>query len=225
MRLMQAEGRDPRHGALQPQDPTSLRVSDADRHQVAEVLREAAGEGRLDLEELDERLEAAYRAKTYADLVPITADLPVRPATAPLAPRPAPVPATAGPRYDRSIAIMSETKRAGRWQVYDGHTAFALMGSVTLDLREAQLTSREVSIVADAVMGEVKVIVGADTMVVVEGLGIMGEFKEQRPRTDARLTPESPVVRLKGLALMGSVTVQRRGAPGSARKRLGPSPS
>ena len=67
-------------------DPSQLRISDADRHQVAELLREAAGEGRLDLEELDERLEATYAAKTYADLVPITIDLPVpgEPAAAPV---------------------------------------------------------------------------------------------------------------------------------------------
>ncbi len=69
-------------------------------------------------------------------------------------------------------------------------------------------------------MGEVKVIVGADTMVVVEGIGIMGEFKEQRPRTDARLSPGSPVVRVKGVALMGSVNVQRRGPSRQKRRRL-----
>ena len=56
--------------------PDSARVSDDDRHKVAEILREAAGEGRIDFEELDERLEATYAAKTYADLVPITVDLP-----------------------------------------------------------------------------------------------------------------------------------------------------
>ncbi len=43
---------------------------------MAEELRTAAGEGRIDLEELDERLEATYAARTYADLVPITIDLP-----------------------------------------------------------------------------------------------------------------------------------------------------
>lgn len=200
-------------------DKSALRISDADRHRITEVLREAAGEGRLELDELEERIEATYRAKTYADLVPLTADLPVSGSH----PSPAPRPATpAGPRYDKSIAIMSETKRVGPWQLYDGHTAFALMGSVTLDLRQAQLTSREVSILADAVMGEVKVIVGEDTMVVVEGIGIMGEFKEQRPRTEARLTPDSPVVRVKGVALMGSVNVQRRGPSRDMRRRLEP---
>ena len=55
-----------------------MRISDADRNKVAEVLREAAGDGRIDFDELDERLEATYAAKTYAELVPITHDLPRR---------------------------------------------------------------------------------------------------------------------------------------------------
>ena len=53
-----------------------LRASDADRERVAEVLRQAAGDGRLTLEELDERLDAVYAAKTYAELEPVTRDLP-----------------------------------------------------------------------------------------------------------------------------------------------------
>ena len=66
-------------GELERPDPAQLRISDDDRHRVAEVLREAAGEGRIDLDELDQRLEATYAAKTYADLVPITVDLPALP--------------------------------------------------------------------------------------------------------------------------------------------------
>ena len=61
---------------MDPYDPSQMRISDDDRHQVAEVLREAAAEGRIDLDELDERLEAAYAAKVYEDLVPLTLDLP-----------------------------------------------------------------------------------------------------------------------------------------------------
>ena len=51
---MAGELQQPNGGA----DPARLRISDTERHQVAEILREAAGEGRLDLEELDQRLEA-----------------------------------------------------------------------------------------------------------------------------------------------------------------------
>ena len=207
--------RDARHGAME------LRISDADRHQVSELLRQAAGEGRIDLDELGERLEATYAAKTYADLVPITADLPAQAGPRPVTPRPQVPAAPAGPSYSGSVAIMSETKRVGPWRVQDGHAAFALMGSVTLDLREASFATPEVTITANALMGEVKVVVNASTVVVVDGVGIMGEFKEQRPRTDPEITPGSPVVRVKGVALMGAVNVQRRGAPGPRRGQIG----
>lgn len=60
-------------------DP-ALRISDADREEVVARLRTASEEGRLDLGELEERVTAAYAAKTAADLTPLTADLPTRPA-------------------------------------------------------------------------------------------------------------------------------------------------
>src|SRR5919107_272095 len=87
-----------------------------DRNKVAEVLRQAAGEGRIDLEELDERLEAAYRAKTYGELVPITADLPVAPLLHPV-PAPPARRVPTGPLYTSSVAVMSESRREGGWLV------------------------------------------------------------------------------------------------------------
>jgi Flp pilus assembly protein TadB len=59
----------------------TLRASDADRDAVAERLRRAAIEGRLDPDELDERLDTALRAKTYGELDRLVADLPGMPAT------------------------------------------------------------------------------------------------------------------------------------------------
>jgi hypothetical protein len=199
-----------------------LRISDEDRHQVAEVLRKAAGEGRIDLDELDQRLEAAYAAKTYGELVPLTVDLPAQ-AAPPVAPRPEhrPVPA-AGPAYMSSLAIMGECKRVGAWTVDGTHNAFALMGSVVLDLRQASFAQREVVINANALMGEVKVLVDAATTVIVEGTGVMGEYSEQRPRVPFAPTDDSPVVRHRGFSLMGAVHVQRKGPPGeSIGQRLG----
>ncbi len=200
-------------------DPGQLRVSDADRHRVAELLREAAGEGRLDLEELDERLAAAYAAKTYADLVPITADLV--PITADL-PTPAPVrshlPTTV--THDSSFAIMSETKRVGPWLVPAEHRAAAFMGGVKLDLREATFAAPETVITVGAVMAGVDIVVDAYTHVVVEGVGIMGEFSQARDKVPAQITPDSPVVRVKGFALMSGVTVVRKAAPGAGPRRL-----
>jgi hypothetical protein len=66
-----------------------MRAADADRHQVAERLRAALDEGRLDLTEYDERLQGAYAAKTYGDLDRLLTDLPN---AAPVVPSPPPAP-------------------------------------------------------------------------------------------------------------------------------------
>lgn len=199
-------------------EPARLRVSDAERHQVAEVLRQAAGEGRIDLEELDERLEATFSAKTYADLVPITEDLPD------VGTRPLPVQrpvghVVAGPAYQSSVAVLSETRRSGPWQVGSSHSSFALMGSVVLDLRQAVFVSREVTLNAVALLGSVEVVVNPQTVVVCDGLGILGDFSESRSRTVPTPAPDSPVVRVKGLALMGSVNIRRKPLPGDRARR------
>src|SRR5512135_2034827 len=98
-------------------DKGSLRASDADRERVAEILREATGDGRLSLEELDERLDAVYAAKTYAELEPITRDLPtpgVPNVPAPAVP-PAGDPARFGgePTSHTAVAIMGGFSRKG----------------------------------------------------------------------------------------------------------------
>jgi len=58
-----------------PGDP-NLRASDADRERTVSLLREHHAEGRLDMEEFHERLNAAYAAKTLGDLNALLADLP-----------------------------------------------------------------------------------------------------------------------------------------------------
>jgi Domain of unknown function (DUF1707) len=58
---------------------SSLRASDADRDAVAERLRQAAVEGRIDPEELEQRLHIALRARTYGDLNRLLGDLPAKP--------------------------------------------------------------------------------------------------------------------------------------------------
>lgn len=58
-------------------DPSQLRVADADREQLVEELREHALAGRLSSEEMEERIGSAYRAMTRADLDALRADLPV----------------------------------------------------------------------------------------------------------------------------------------------------
>jgi hypothetical protein len=59
-----------------------MRAADADRERVAEQLRSAHADGRLDLTEYDERVQQAWAARTYGDLDALTVDLPqARPST------------------------------------------------------------------------------------------------------------------------------------------------
>ncbi len=202
----------------QSHDPALLRISDSDRHKVAEILREAAGEGRIDLAELDERLESAYAAKTYADLVPITADLPAlgQPAA------PATLPRASGPnlpaiRHDSTISVLGGASRKGVWELGEKHTAFAMMAGVDLDLRQARFTSRETVIYANAIWGGIDITVNESTHVIVDGIGIMGAFDHARDKVEPQLGPDSPVLRVKGFALMGGVTVQRKPMPSKSK--------
>ena len=177
-------------GPLEPQprpgDPSQLRISDADRHKVADLLRDAAGEGRIDIEELDERLEATYAAKTYADLVPITIDLPAHPQhSAPAVPR-STSPATS--TWENSISVMGDCTRKGAWLVPERHNAFALMGGITLDMREATFAAKETVVHANAVMAGIDIYVDARTHVIVEGVGIMAPST----RAATRCRPRSP---------------------------------
>jgi hypothetical protein len=203
-------------------EPERLRISDDDRHRVSEVLRDAAGEGRLDIEELDERLEATYAAKVYADLVPILADLPGThlPVVARgVAPAVRPAGSTPAKRIDSTVAIMGGSTRRGVWEVGAKHTAFAMWAGIDIDLREAVFTEQETVIYANAIWAGIDVIVNASTKVVVDGVGIMGAFDQSRDKVEAELGPDSPTVRVKGVALMAGVNVVRKPMPGEERRK------
>ena len=188
-------------GELEP-DRSQMRISDEDRHQVAEVLRTAAGDGRIDLEELDQRLEATYAARTYTDLMPITADLPVsRPSAAPVVP---------GPASERHVAILGGLDRKGVWVVPQQMSVFAMMGGADLDLREAQFAAQEVVITVNAFMGGAQITVGPDVNVVMEGTGIMGGYSGPDGRVPAETDAGSPTVRIRGVAVWGGVSVDRK---------------
>jgi uncharacterized membrane protein len=192
-------------------DPTRLRISDDERHQVAEILRQAAGEGRLELDELDQRLEQTYAARTYADLVPITLDLPAHPHARPVA-RPAATSPQVVPGADKEshLAILSGLSRKGVWVVPQHMSILCLMGGAELDLRHAKFAAQEVVITINAFMGGAQVIVGPTTRVQMEGTGIMGGYSEPSGLVDAELDESSPVVRIKGVAIWGGVSVERK---------------
>jgi len=187
-------------------DPKLMRVSDADRERVAEVLRTAAAEGRLDLDEVDERLHSVYASRTYADLEPIVRDLPAASAT------PMPLDGVP-PRPDEvapsgwAVAVMSGFTRKGPWVPPRMFNCFAFWGGGTVDLREAKLLYGEVKIRAFAIMGGVEVIVPEDAEVHINGVGLMGGFD---PSAAGSGRHGAPRVVVTGFAFWGGVSVIRK---------------
>ncbi|NEA38028.1 DUF1707 domain-containing protein [Streptomyces sp. SID11385] len=211
-----------------PLADAELRASDADRERVAERLREAVAEGRLDMEEFDVRLGAAYAARTYGELVPLTRDLPESTGGAARSPAPAP----GGGRVGRvgaeatsrgAFALFGGFARRGRWVVGRVFTAFAMWGGGEIDLREADFEDRETVIRCFTIWGGIGVVVPPELRVRVSGIGIMGGFGGDQFFDGP---PDSPQVTVKGFALMGGVGVQRKRRKGEKkgrREQLGPS--
>jgi len=191
-------------------EPRNLRASDADRERVANVLREAAGDGRLNMDELDERLDAVYAAKTYAELEPITHDLPAGGAA--YGPAPSTVPAGnvrrfgAEPTSHGAFAILGGFSRRGDWVVPKDFTAVAILGGGELDLREAQFAEPVVTIHVVVIMGGVEITAPMDATVRVTGVGVVGAFDHDSGTGE----PGGPTIIVNGIAVMGGVDVQRK---------------
>ena len=196
-------------------DERTLRASDADRDRVAEVLRAAAADGRLSLDELDERLDRLYAAKTYGELEPVIEDLPglgdvLRPSQAPAVAPKRDVPERVGgaPTSRVAKAIFGGVARRGQWVVPTRYLIKAVFGGVDLDLREARLESQEVTIESKAVFGGVSIVVPPDVTVIMEGTGIFGGFGGDAE--DVQPPAGAPVVRVTGKAVFGGVAVMRK---------------
>ncbi|MEU9122659.1 DUF1707 domain-containing protein [Streptomyces sp. NPDC048506] len=198
-------------------DLPELRASDADRERVAEILRDALAEGRLEMAEFDERLEAAYTARTYGELEPLTADLPTAAAApAPLSLRKDTGAVTAWSERivsgaagsSAGVGILGGFQRKGRWTIGRRFTAVCIMGGGEIDLREADFAGPEITISCWAVMGGVNIVVPPGVEVDVRGLGIMGGFDAHEDGVPGERG--APRVIVNGLALMGGVGVERK---------------
>ncbi|MBC9717111.1 DUF1707 and DUF2154 domain-containing protein [Streptomyces sp. TRM66268-LWL] len=198
-------------------DLPELRASDADRERVAEVLRDALAEGRLDMEEFEERLDSVYKARTYGDLEPLTRDLPVAGQAAAPVPFASSAPAVGSDWSARvggeatsrgGVAIMGGFQRKGVWTAPRRFNCFAFWGGGEIDLREARFEDRETVINCVAVMGGMNVIVPPGVEVVVRGFGIMGGFDHSEEGVPGE--PGAPRVILTGFALMGGIGVERK---------------
>ncbi|WP_369376667.1 DUF1707 domain-containing protein [Streptomyces sp. cg36] len=214
---------------------SGLRASDADRDRVADILREALAEGRLDAEEHAERIDGVYRAKTMGELEPLVSDLPAAAGgAARFAPQPpayatahAPVPAddeAAAGVAENLVAVFSASTRKGRWRIGRRTNAFALFGSIEIDLTEAYFAQRLSVINATSVFGNVEVRVPENVTLRGNGTGIFGNFEVDTVEADH---PEAPVVVVNGYSVFGNIEAKPKRGKRIAdlhdrlRKRLG----
>ncbi|MFJ8006695.1 DUF1707 SHOCT-like domain-containing protein [Streptomyces fagopyri] len=186
-------------------DPSSapeLRASHADRDRVVDVLRIAAGDGRLTADELDERLEAALSARTLSELTTLTGDLPAGPVT---------VGAT-GAEVKDTIRIeqahSGAVERVGRWVVPRRLELALTFCAVTLDFTEAVITHDTLRIDL-AMTGKTLTLVTKPGVVVdTDGLRMVhSRVKYRQPPTDSR-TPVALRVELVGHKAHGRVVVR-----------------
>jgi Domain of unknown function (DUF1707)/Cell wall-active antibiotics response 4TMS YvqF len=188
------------------------RASDAEREAVVARLRDAAGEGRLTVEELAERIDAAYAATTRAELEPLTADLPApadRSAFGPAAAPGAAPPAPARRAPPLVLGILGGGDRNGRWRVPERMTVVNVMGGADLDLREAVLDGPEVEITVWSLMGGSTITVPEGVHVELDGLALLGGNDLRIAGPDP--PPGAPVVRVRAWSLMGGTDVRTRG--------------
>jgi Domain of unknown function (DUF1707) len=201
----------PRDNAEAP-DPRVMRASDADRDRAAEVLREAAAEGRLSMDELNERLDLIYAAKTYAELAPVTADLPATAQEEEARLATGASPFGMGNRFGgepagtAAVAILGGFVRKGDWVVPPKLSAIAILGGGEIDLRDARFAEHTVTIDAITIMGGIQIIVPEDAHVQVNGIGIMGGFDHSAAGSGS---PGGPRIVINGFAFWGGVAIQR----------------
>ncbi|MGW8884339.1 DUF1707 SHOCT-like domain-containing protein [Streptomyces sp. NPDC055749] len=206
-----------------------MRASDAERDRVAERLREAVAEGRLEMDEFEQRLDAVYKARTHGELAPLVRDIPAPGSTVEPAGAASPAATGQGRNWAARIGGPATSKgtfafwggfnRNGRWTVGRLFTAFAMWGGGHIDLRQAHFAERDVVIRCFTIMGGIQVTVEPDVNLEVRGIGIMGGFGEHSPNSeDAEPVPEAPRVQIVGFALMGGVDVQRKWTKARRRK-------
>jgi Domain of unknown function (DUF1707)/Cell wall-active antibiotics response 4TMS YvqF len=183
----------------------AIRASDGEREAVVAQLHDALGEGRLTLQEFSERLDRAYAASTRANLAQLTADLPG-------------MDLVRGPARHRRVmlGLLFDSRRAGPQPLDDEITAIAFLGDVVIDLRDAKVTSNEITIRAYALLNDVDVIVPEGVAVELSGVAIVGDNRNMVKPVAAGTSRF--VVKIHGHAVLGDVQVLHRN-PRATRAR------
>jgi hypothetical protein len=193
-------------------EPDNLRVSvDGERDRTIALLSHLFAQDILSLEELERRMELAYKARSLPALREITRDLPTEP-TAQQQARAAVVTNDGSMiEQDRIVAVMSETKRRGLWRPARHLDVWCVMSDTKLDLTEAQLQPGVTEIHLRAIMASVKVIVPPGVRIVVQPNALMATVDYDEDDVDQpRVGSGAPVIRITGPVVMAELKVRVR---------------
>jgi hypothetical protein len=195
-----ADGMLPAERGAEPVQPGQLRASHQDRDQVVEILRVAAGDGRLTAEELDQRLEAALTARTYAELAVLTTDLPAAgPAGAAAVPEPKDV--------VRIDCGSGSTRRDGRWVVPQRIDVRVTSGSVRLDFTDAVIAQPTLKVDAEVHSGNLTLVTRPGIVVDADEVSVRsGSVKVREPW--GHDLPATLRIEVTGQVRSGSITAR-----------------
>jgi hypothetical protein len=181
----------------------ALRVSDAERDAVLRTLGDHAAVGRLTLDELEDRSGRALTAKTRGELATLTSDLP----------REAGQPDPLSPAVSRRkpvrwmVAVMSGSRRRGRFRAAGSINSVAIMGGNEIDLREAEIEGGELTVNLIAFMGGAEVYVPDSVELDVGGFSFMGGHEEVGRERPPR--PGAPLIRIRVYNVMAGASIYR----------------
>jgi Domain of unknown function (DUF1707) len=171
----------------EPSAQAELRASHTDRDRVVELLRVAAGDGRLTAEELDERLEAALTARTYSELAVLTTDLPAAPPPAGLAGQAAGLVPEAAKQLVKIDCGSGVARRDGQWLVPQRMEINVASGSVKLDLTQAVISSPTLQLDIDVRSGSLLLVTRPGIVVDTDDVAVRSgsvSVKTHRSRRD-----------------------------------------
>ena len=196
-----------------PVQPADMEVA---RERAIEVLMEHVSRNVMDLDQFEGLLDAVNRCSTTAELRELLSKLPPlessKPATD-LMPASGGAPVVVDADRVRPhgflVSVLGSTTRAGRWIPARKTFALGILGGISLDLREAVLGSGVTDVNVLAVLGGIEIIVPPEMAVEVDGMAVLGGFEYQ---TDSplRSNPDLPMLRVRGLAILGGVHVEVR---------------
>lgn len=180
---------------------------DTARERALDLLTSAYAQDRLPLDDYERRARAVQQARDSGDIALITADLPAATPHAPpqSPPRHFPVESRHGPQ-ETVACIMSDRRMTGDWLASDAVTGITVMGSTTMDLRDATLPPGRLRIELFTLMGETKIIVPPGLPVRLSAFPLMAEARLD-DRVPRRIDPDAPWVEVSGMAVMGEIRV------------------